>query len=373
MAEVRRFALQSRGRYTWPVAEANFTDVVYDVSQSIPYLRATVGFRANTETGYPTVPWSRPSEVAWIKYKLLRSKYPGDNAMVSHPKALDRYMRDWKEWWAALPARFAAPPLGPPLASPPAGRSVIDDGFFSCPQFELAPTMKAFIEGVTRALLYTPLFSLTAMLLFLRDVYLCYAALYTLVAIIIIVLGLLGMLGLSLGPIESLSFAVVIGVSVDYLVHFAYAFKHSLMPEQFYKSRAALFARSGSTLASGFTTLCAVLPLLGATILPLHIFGIIFSVVALVSLAIGLLFFNALLMVTGPGAQTVLASTALPPPRADAAKVMVTCCTTGQGHTPREDMSESSTQLGSNRAVIGGGGVCARNASDVMVAGPIRV
>jgi putative flippase GtrA len=145
--------------------------------------------------------------------------------------------------------------------------------------------------------------------------------------IIVFVLGLLGLLGLSLGPVESLSFAIVIGVSVDYLVHFAYAFKHSLMAEQYYKSRAVLMARFGSTVASGLTTLCAVLPLLAANIVPLRIFGVcregpsrwrsltplkgqrscpalsqvIFTIVALVSLFCATLLFNALLMVTGPG------------------------------------------------------------------------
>jgi hypothetical protein len=90
-------------------------------------------------------------------------------------------------------------------------------------------------------------------------------------------------------------------VSVDYLIHLAFAYKHSLMPEQYYKTRAVLLARSGSTLASGLTTLCAVLPLLGANILPLRTFGVIFTVVALVSLGCALLLFNALLMCTGPG------------------------------------------------------------------------
>ena len=52
------------------------------------------------------------------------------------------------------------------------------------------------------------------------------------------------MLGVSLGPIESLSFAVVIGLSVDYLVHLAYAYKMSIMPERYFKSRSASAARS---------------------------------------------------------------------------------------------------------------------------------
>lgn len=91
------------------------------------------------------------------------------------------------------------------------------------------------------------------------------------------------------------------GVSVDYLVHLAYAYKHSLLPEHYYKSRAVLMARSGSTIASGVTTLCAVSPLTFAAILPLSIFGTIFTVVALASLACAIGLFNVILMIAGPG------------------------------------------------------------------------
>ena len=114
-------------------------------------------------------------------------------------------------------------------------------------------------------------------------------------------MGILDLLGLALGPVESLSFAVVIGVSVDYLAHFAYAYKNSLMREHYYKSRAVFLARSGSVSASAATTLCAVLPLLGAQIQPLLLFGIIFTVVALVSVAFALGLFQSLMMVFGPG------------------------------------------------------------------------
>jgi len=154
---------------------------------------------------------------------------------------------------------------------------------------------------VTRAIIFTPAFALITLLIFLRDVFLCYTAMHTIILMIIAVMGILQHLGLALGPIESLSFAVVIGVSVDYLTHFAYAYKHSLMREQYYKSRAVFLARSGSVSASAVTTLCAVLPLLSATLLPLKLFGIIFTVVALVSVAFAMGLFNALLGVLGPG------------------------------------------------------------------------
>jgi len=301
-AQLFNYVNASNGRFSWPIAPPTaFMEALLELLNVHPHLRGSVGFRADANTGYPMTRGALPTEVAWIK-EQLRSKYPGNGAMMNDPERLDQYEDEWGQWWGGLEASIAAMPSWLSTASrPAAGSSVFRSGWLTCTQFALAPTLRAFLEGVTRALVYTPLFSLTAMLLFLGDAYLCYAALYTIVAIIVLVLGLLGFLGLSLGPIESLSFAIVIGVSVDYLVHFAYAFKHSLLLEQYYKSRAVLMARSGSTVASGLTTLCAVIPLLWASILPLQIFGVIFTVVALVSLGCAMLLFNSLLMVTGPG------------------------------------------------------------------------
>ena len=94
------------------------------------------------------------------------------------------------------------------------------------------------------------------------------------------ILGLLQLIGVSLGPVESLSFAVVVGLAVDYIVHLSFAYKGSLLHERYYRSRSAFLARANSVVASGITTLCAVMPLLGAQLDPLQRFGLIFTVVA---------------------------------------------------------------------------------------------
>ena len=73
------------------------------------------------------------------------------------------------------------------------------------------------------------------------------------------------------------------------------------MAEVYYKSRAMLLARLGSTFASGMTTLAAVLPLLAAVIGPLRIFGIIFTIVGAVALIFALGLFSVILMIFGPG------------------------------------------------------------------------
>ena len=94
--------------------------------------------------------------------------------------------------------------------------------------------------------------------------------------------------------------AVIVGVSIDYLIHLAFAYNNALLADRYYKSRAAFLARSGSITASAFTTLCSVLPLVGSKLIPLRQFGLIFTIVSIVAYAFTMLFFNPLLMLVGP-------------------------------------------------------------------------
>ena len=112
-----------------------------------------------------------------------------------------------------------------------------------------------FLQGLTRALMYTPCFCMLAILLFLRDLVTCYIALYTVLGIIVAVLGILNAASVTLGPIEALALSVTIGVSVDYLIHLAYAYKNSIVSERYYKARAAFLARASSITAAAVTTM----------------------------------------------------------------------------------------------------------------------
>jgi len=197
-------------------------------------------------------------------------------------------MHEWKEWFANLPLTTNA------------SSTVLDQGFVSCRSWELYPTLQAFLAGVFRSLIFTPLFCMGAVFAIVRDVAICYAALVSVVGMIILTMGLLYVIGTPLGPIESLAVAVIIGVSIDYLIHLAFAYKNSLMQHRYYKSRAAMLARTNSIVSAALTTLCSVVPLLGAKILPFRQFGIIFTIVTLISLLFSLAFFNAFLMAAGP-------------------------------------------------------------------------
>jgi hypothetical protein len=72
------------------------------------------------------------------------------------------------------------------------------------------------------------------------------------------------------------------------------------MTERYYRSRAAVLARANSVTSAAATTLGSVLPLLGANLAPLRQFGVIFTMVTLISYGFTMGFFLALLMLAGP-------------------------------------------------------------------------
>ena len=197
-----------------------------------------------------------------------------------------------------LPEHVRSTPAPVPL--PAAAESTLAlHGVHVCAKWSVLATETAFFSSVTRAITLTPFFSMGAIALFTRSLVISYAALYCLVGMVISLLGLMHAADIPLGVTAALALSLVIGISVDYLIHLAHAYRNSLFADRFYKSRAALFARAQSIASAAATTLVAVSPLLGAQLLILREFGQIFVIVTLVSLvfAIG---FLVLLMAAGP-------------------------------------------------------------------------
>jgi len=116
---------------------------------------------------------------------------------------------------------------------------------------------------------------------------------------LLVLLGTMHVLGVPLGITAALALALVLGMSVDYIIHLAHAYKNSMFADRYHKSRAAVFARGQSIASAAATTLGAVVPLLWAQLLPLRQFGTVFALVTLISLAFAF-FFLGILMVIGP-------------------------------------------------------------------------
>ena len=77
----------------------------------------------------------------------------------------------------------------------------------------------------------------------------------------LVILGMLSLLvatlvlrGKGLGVVEALSTAIIVGMSVDYVVHLAHAYHGSAHVTKFQRCRSALLSRGRSVLGAGITT-----------------------------------------------------------------------------------------------------------------------
>ena len=287
---VRR-SVQAAGG-AWPMAPQAFTTKLISMLQSGSEARlgSTVGLRGQITNDASAV---LPEQLAWILLRL-NSKYSTANGeMLGSPRRLEAYMREWKDYFEDLPRLTGSTVAGV------ARTDILSNGFVTCSSWEVFPTISAFLRGVFLSLILTPCMCLCAVFMIVRDVNICYASLLSVVCMIVVTMGVLHLMGTALGPIESLALAVIIGVSVDYLIHLAFAYKNSFMQSRYFKSRASVLARSDSIFSAAITTFAAVLPLLGARIAPLRQFGRIFTVVTVISFVYSYGFFNAFLMSMG--------------------------------------------------------------------------
>jgi predicted RND superfamily exporter protein len=114
------------------------------------------------------------------------------------------------------------------------------------------------------------------------------------------VVGVIPMAGWKLGVLESLNLTLVVGLSVDYVVHLAQHYVTEGERERLPRVRSTLDHVGISVLSGACSTLGASVFMFGAKILFFFQFGIfIFSTVAF-SLLFALVFFEVVLGLVGP-------------------------------------------------------------------------
>ena len=277
------------GTRALPVAEALFAPAMVSLLRDRPELRSHVGFTNATL-----------ARVGWLRIDLYAQFARAGARAVEYaldPQFLAAARERWDAWFDGLGgADTAAVAAGGASKSV----SVLRFGWHDCPKWGMLATERAFLEGVGRACITTPLFTMAMILPFLRSVSMAYLVMVTLLLMVVTTLGSLRLLGIPLGAVEALALSLVMGVSVDYIVHLAYAYVHTMTEDRFHKSRAALAARTQSISAAAATTLLTILPMLLAHMRPLRQVGAIVGLVTIISLVFAMLFFAALVMVIGP-------------------------------------------------------------------------
>ena len=161
-------------------------------------------------------------------------------------------------------------------------------------------TEEAAVSGTVRAIAISTAFAVGSVIIFTGNAVVALLALVCLVTIIASVLAIFTMAGWTLGIVEAVSITILVGLSVDFILHLAEAFTKSHFHKRGDRGEDAVARLGAPVSAAGITTFIAVIPMLGCTVQIMYKFGVIIPVCIVLSLFYSLHMFVPLLMQFGP-------------------------------------------------------------------------
>ena len=161
-------------------------------------------------------------------------------------------------------------------------------------------TEQAAVSGTIRAIAISTAFAVGSVIIFTGNAVVALIALLCLISIIASVHGIFTMMGWTLGIVEAVSITILVGMSVDFILHLAEAFTKSPFHARGDRGEDAVARLGAAVSAAGITTFIAVIPMLGCTIQIMYKFGVIIPVCIVLSLFYSLHMFVPLIMQFGP-------------------------------------------------------------------------
>ena len=159
---------------------------------------------------------------------------------------------------------------------------------------------KAFADGVQQGVSISVVLAFTIMLISTQNVLIALYAIISVGFIVMTVVGFMVMNDYQLGVSESIAMVIIIGFSVDYVVHLGAHYVHKKSPDRTDRTSDALGSMGVSIFSGGMTTLGSGVFLFGGQIAFFQKFALIISSTVIVSLAFALIFFTSFLHAFGP-------------------------------------------------------------------------
>ena len=157
-----------------------------------------------------------------------------------------------------------------------------------------------FISGTIWACTISILIAAFSIVLFTGNCYLAMFATFIIMSIVACVLGFFVLAGWTLGAIEAISVAILVGLSVDYVLHIGHSYNHSSSMDRKNRTKAALYSIGSSVLAASITTIGSTMILVFCQIQIFVVFGIIVAVTSFCSIVFSIGTFVALIYTWGP-------------------------------------------------------------------------
>ena len=158
----------------------------------------------------------------------------------------------------------------------------------------------AFFDGVKQGVSISGCLAFVILLIATRNVLISLYAIKSVGFIVLCVVAVMVMQGWQLGVSESIAMVIIIGFSVDYVVHLAAHYDHCPQTKRFDKSTEAVSAMGVSIFSGAMTTLGSGVFLFGGTIIFFQKFALIITTTVIFSLCYAMIYFLAFLHVFGP-------------------------------------------------------------------------
>lgn len=261
-----------------PIAESKFYDCVYKYAESND---VTMADRSLSSAFYLNSAGQRRMKIAVVEF----------GAGISWNAPTDDLEKVWQKWEDYVKAKLAAAPAG------------LKNGFQTSAAWAWMDTVKQMQSGAYIAAGTTLGIASVTMMISTQNVIVTLYAIFSILTILVTTIAGVVSMGWTLGFLEGICFVILIGLSVDYVVHIGHAYAHAARHEGVTRrecARAALGVMGFPVLSAAFTTLCAALALLQATIEFFTKFGTIVVLSSIFSSIVAVVLFIALLATIGP-------------------------------------------------------------------------
>jgi len=162
------------------------------------------------------------------------------------------------------------------------------------------PTEEAFVSNAKNGIISSIFFAFIILLIATRNVLQSVIAIFSVIMIVISVVACMYWNNMELGVSESIAIVILIGFSVDYVVHFSHAYIHSDYTSRNDKMRQSYREMGVSILSGCLTTFGCAAFLFGGTITLFYQFAYILSITVLTSILTAVFTFGAMCHTFGP-------------------------------------------------------------------------
>ena len=161
-------------------------------------------------------------------------------------------------------------------------------------------TFSEFINSAIQGMIIAITFAFFVLLISTLNIFIAIYATISIGGIIICLMGTIKLLNWEFGVIESVSCVILIGLSVDYVVHLASHYTHSTSNDNYNRMKYSLKYIAISILGGAITTLLAAFALYFCTIRFFTKFALLLTLNIIYAILFSLLFFSALSFALGP-------------------------------------------------------------------------